>query len=255
LIRYETADGVGRITLDRPEKRNALHPELIARLQDAFERAGGDPAARVILLCGAGPDFCAGLDLASLAGEPDDPLAHLGSARALADLYLAIRRLPKPVIAAVHGRAYGGGAGLATACDLIVAAESAEFRYPEVNLGFVAAIVMSMLRRVVGEKRVFEMAALGEAVRASAAAEYGLVNHVYPDAGFDARAAAYAEALAAKSASALLLTKDLLYHIDGMTLEAAVHAGLYGNALARMTADAKRGIESFARKRTEKSTG
>lgn len=249
MIKYETAGGVGQITLNRPEKRNALNPELIAALGGALERAGGDPAARVVLLRGAGQDFCAGIDLASLAAEPDEPLAYMASARRLADLYLAMRRLPKPIIAAVHGRAYGGGAGLATACDLIVAAESAEFRYPEVNLGFVAAIVMSMLRRLVGEKRVFEIAALGETLGASAAAGYGLVNRVYPDAGFDAGTTAYAAALAAKSASALQLTKDLLYHTDGMTLEAAIHAGLYGNALARLTSDARRGIESFVKGR------
>jgi methylglutaconyl-CoA hydratase len=248
LTKYEASAGIARIALNRPEKRNALNAELIASLNGALARAAADPAVRVILLRGEGNDFCAGLDLAGLANQPDDPVAHFESARSLADLYLAMRRNPRPIVAAVHGRAIGGGAGLATACDLILAAESAEFRYPEVNLGFVAAIVMSMLRRLVGEKRTFEIVALGEPISAQAALGFGIVNHVFPDAGFDARAEAYAAGAAAKSASALRLTKDLLHHIDGMTFEAAIHAGLYGNALARMTPDARQGFEAFLKK-------
>jgi methylglutaconyl-CoA hydratase len=249
LTKYEASAGIARVTLNRPEKRNALNAELIASLTEALVRAAADPAVHVILLRGDGKDFCAGLDLAGLADRPDDALAHFESARSLANLYLAMRRNPKPIIATVHGRAIGGGAGLATACDLILAAESSEFRYPEVNLGFVAAIVMSMLRRLVGEKRAFEIVALGEPISAQAALDLGIVNHVFPDAAFGAHVEAFAANAAAKSASALQLTKDLLYHIDGMTFEAAIHAGLYGNALARMTPDARQGFEAFLKER------
>jgi methylglutaconyl-CoA hydratase len=107
---------------------------------------------------------------------------------------------------------------------------------------------MSMLRRAVGEKQAFEITALGEAISAGQAEALGLVNHIYPAADFDAKVEAFAANLASKSASALSLTKDLLYHIDGMTLEAAVHAGLYGNALARMTPDARKGFDQFVGK-------
>lgn len=247
MIEYAKHEGVARLTLARPEKRNALNQALITALRQAFDSAAQDAAVRVILLRGAGKDFCAGLDLADLR-QDGDAMDHFASARTLADLYLAMRRNPKVIIAAVHGRAIGGGAGLATACDLIVAAESAELRYPEVNMGFIAAIVMSMLRRQVSEKRAFEIVALGESVPASVAKESGIVNQVFADAEFSASAEAYAADVAAKPASALTLTKDLLYHIDGMNFESAVHAGLYGNALARMTEAARRGFEGFLKK-------
>ncbi len=247
MIKTSVSNGVAQIVLARPEKRNALNRELIAVLRTALDHAGTDANVRVIVLRGEGKDFCAGLDLKENA-PTDDAIVHLTSARSLAELYVSMRRNPKPIIAAVHGRAIGGGAGLATASDLVLATDTAEFRYPEVNLGFVAAIVMSMLRRAVGEKQAFEITALGEPIPAAQAAALGLVNHVYAAAGFDEKVDAFAATLASKSPSALSLTKDLLYHIDGMTLESAVHAGLYGNALARMTPDARKGFDQFVGK-------
>ena len=137
---------------------------------------------------------------------------------------------------------------MATASDLVLATDSSEFRYPEVNLGFIAAIVMAMLRRNVGEKRAFEIVALGDSIPAAQARDLGLVNHLYPAGEFEARVQQFVSELAAKSASAISLTKDLLYHMDGMTLESAMHAGLYGNAVARMTPDARAGFEKFVAK-------
>ena len=247
MIEYGVSAGIARITLNRPEKRNALNAELIGALRAALDRAAADAEVRVILLRGAGKDFCAGLDLKDLT-KGEAVLDHMSSARTLVDLYLAMRRNPKVIVAAVHGRAIGGGAGLATASDLIVAAESAELRYPEVNMGFIAAIVMSMLRRQVSEKQAFEIVALGESIPAGTAKDLGIVNQVFADAEFDARADAYAAELAAKPASAMALTKDMLYHIDGMSFETAIHAGLYGNALTRMTEEARRGFEGFLKK-------
>lgn len=244
MIKVSVADGIARITLNRPEKRNAMNPEMVAELRAALDRAAADAAVRVILLRGEGRDFCAGLDLKALT-QSDEVLDHMASARALAELYLAMRRNPKPIVSAVHGRAIGGGCGLATASDLIIATDSAEFRYPEVNLGFVAAIVMSLLRRLVGEKRAFEIVALGESIPVATALELGIVNHVFATDDFDAQVDAYVANMASKSASAMSLTKDLFYHIDGMTFEAAIHAGLYGNALARMTPDARKGFNQF----------
>jgi methylglutaconyl-CoA hydratase len=244
LIKVSTADGVARITLNRPEKRNAMNPEMVAALRAALTAAEQDTSVRVILLRGEGKDFCAGLDLKALQ-QSDEVLDHMASARALAELYLAMRRLSKPIVAAVHGRAIGGGCGLATASDLILATDTSEFVYPEVKLGFIAAIVMSLLRRLVGEKRAFEIVALGDSIPAAMALEFGIVNHVFPEAEFDAYVDAYVAMVAARSASALSLTKDLFYHIDGMSFEAAIHAGLYGNALARMTPDARKGFAQF----------
>jgi methylglutaconyl-CoA hydratase len=246
LIDYAAAGGVARLTLDRPAKRNALSPELIMLLEAALDRAAADPSVRVVLLTGAGPDFCAGLDLAELGQQ--DTMAYLAGAERVAGLYRAVRRTPHPVIAAVRGRALGGGFGLATACDLVLAAESAQFRYPEVNLGFVAAIVAALLRRSLGEKQAFELLARAEPLSAPEAVRLGLVNRVYPDGTFRENVEEYVKELAGKSASALALTKGLLYHIDGMSLESALQSGVFVNALARSTPDAMRGIERFLRK-------
>jgi methylglutaconyl-CoA hydratase len=246
LLLYSLNDGIARITLNRPEKRNALNPEMIAALGEALAISSRDAKVRVVLIAGAGKDFCAGLDLVGLDEDHEgDVLEHLASAQRLADVLLAIRRHPRPVVAAVHGRALGGGAGIATACDLILAAESAAIGYPEVKIGFVPAIVGALLRRSVSEKRMFELLAGGEPIAAPEAKAIGLINHVFADAEFEARVEAYARNLAAKSASALSLTKRLLYHTDGMTLEKAVEAGVLMNAVSRSTEDAKQGFAEF----------
>jgi methylglutaconyl-CoA hydratase len=160
-----------------------------------------------------------------------------------------MRHHPRPIIAAVRGRALAGGCGLATACDLILAEESARFGYPEVNIGFVPAMVMAILRRNLSEKRAFELIATGSVLGAAQALTMNLVNHVFPDAEFETRVNEYAASLAAKSASAISLSKNLLYHMDSMPFEASIEAGVHGNALARMTDDALRGIEKFVRKK------
>ena len=246
LLLYSVDAGIARITLNRPEKRNALNPELIAALSEALASSSRDAAVRVVLIAGAGKDFCAGLDLAALdASNEAGTMGHLESAQRLADVLLAIRRHPRPVVAAVHGRALGGGAGIATACDLILAAESAAIGYPEVKIGFVPAMVAALLRRSVTEKRMFELLAGGEPVAAPEAKAIGLINQVFADAEFEARVEAYLQNLAAKSASALSLTKQLLYHTDGMTLEKAIEAGVLMNAVSRSTEDAKRGFAEF----------
>jgi methylglutaconyl-CoA hydratase len=245
LILYQVEQGIARITLNRPEKRNALNPELIAELKKAIERSD-----RLIVLTGAGNDFCSGADLTGLHEAANaDVLDHLASARALADLFIAMRRYPHPIIAAVRGRALAGGCGLATAADIILAAESAQFGYPEVNIGFVPAMVMAILRRCVSEKRAFDLITTGDVINAQTAFDYGLINRVFADETFDVDVEAFASRLASKSASALTLSKQLLYHTDTMSFEAAIEAGVQTNAIARSTEDCKRGIERFLKKK------
>jgi methylglutaconyl-CoA hydratase len=249
MILHSVEAGIARIMLNRPDKRNALNPELIEALKGSLDRSARDETVRVVLLSGAGKDFCSGADLAGLDRTADaDVTHHLEAARRLADVFIKMRRHPRPIVAAVRGRALAGGCGLATACDLILASESAQFGYPEVNIGFIPAMVMAILRRSVSEKRAFELIATGEVIGASEAQVIGLINRVYTDAEFEARVEAYAAALASKSASAVGLSKSLLYHMDGMTYDAALDAGVHGNALARMTEDARRGIERFVKK-------
>jgi methylglutaconyl-CoA hydratase len=223
--------------------------ELIAALRQALAQAAKQEDVRVVLLAGAGKDFCAGLDLKALDESAGTGiLNHLESARLFADVILDIRRHPQPVIAAVHGRAFAGGAGIATASDLILAAESASFGYPEVKIGFVPAVVAVLLRRSLGEKRAFELLAGGENITARQAHALGLVNRIFPDTEFEEGVDTYVTDFASKSASALSLLKNLLYHTDGLSLEKAIEAAVQTNALARMTEDAQKGFEKFVKK-------
>lgn len=250
-LTYRHDASVARITLNRPDKRNALDSDLIAELKDAI--ANSD---HLILLSGAGRDFCSGMDLRELKASADGTvLDHRNAAQSLADLFLAMRRHPRPIIAAVRGRALAGGCGLATAADIILASDTAQFGYPEVNIGFVPAIVLAFLRRSVPEKRAFELVASGDAINASEALECGLVNRVFPDQSFDTDVDAYAARFAAKSPSALALVKSLLYRTDSLSLEAAIQAGVEINAIARMTDDCRRGVESFLKKPGGRSHG
>ena len=248
-LSYAVDGTVARITLNRPDKRNALSAELVAALGEAITNSAGDPNIHVVLITGAGPDFCAGADLQELHQSADAGMAeHIVTARALADVYAAMRKHPRPIVAAVRGRALGGGCGVATACDIVLATESAKFGYPEVNIGFIPAIVMTMLRRSVTEKRAFELLTMGAPISAAEAHAVGLINHVYPDAEFDSRVEAFVASLASRSASAVSLTKNLLYRTEGMDFESAIDAGVQANALARMTEDARKGIAKFVRK-------
>lgn len=247
LIRVEReTPGVATVVLNRPDRRNALNAALVAELRGTLRDLDADAGVRVIALRGAGEDFCAGADLREVRESVEaGVLASLDDAQALGDLFIEMRGMRRPVVAIVRGRALAGGCGLATACDLVVAARSARFGYPEVQLGFVPAMVMAILRRSTSEQRAFELVALGETIDASTAADYGLVNRVFDDDELDAGAAEFLEALAGRSASAVALTKRLLYQIDGVEFAAAIRTGAEVNALARLTDDCRAGIDRF----------
>ena len=249
MILVAVESGIARITLNRPDKRNALNDELVGEVKSALRDAATDKEVRVVLLEGAGKDFCSGADLAALQQSAKAGIEqNLANARWMSELFIMMRRHPRPVVAAVSGRALAGGCGLATAADIVLAAESAKFGYPEVNIGFIPAMVMAILRRSVSEKRAFEMITAGEIISSRQALEFGLVNHVFPDDQFEAEVSAFARRLAAKSASAVSLSKHLLYHMDGMTFESAIESGVHLNAIARATDDCKRGVEQFLKK-------
>lgn len=249
-IKYASVGAVARITLSRPEKRNAIDDRMMAELSEALAKAAADAATRVVVLDAEGPDFCAGMDLQMMAETVNAGAEEFSKqAERLASLYQSFRDHPKPVIAAVQGRALGGGSGLAMACDVVLAAESAKFGFPEVNIGFVPAIVTVFLRRSVGEKQAFDLLTSGEPIDARRACELGMITRVFLDAEFEASVEAYVAKLAAKSTSAVGMTKELLYTIDGLSFEAALQAGAEMNALARATEDAKRGFERFAKRK------
>ncbi len=236
-------------TLNRPEKRNALNDELIAALKDALREADADDSLRAIVIRGAGKDFCSGADLSALqkiaTASYED---NLEDAKSLADLFSLIRNVKVPVIAAVHGRALAGGCGLATACDLVVATRSARFGYPEVKIGFVPAIVTAFLRRNISEKRAFEMLTQGFEFPAERAFELGLVNKLFDGEGFEESVLDYASVYETVSGSAVRLSKELLYKMDGLDFEASMDAGSETNAKARMTDDCQKGMSKFLEK-------
>src|SRR5713226_3791582 len=211
-ILYEARDCVARITLNRPEKRNALNDVVIAALKDALRLADQDESVRAIILAGAGADFCSGTDLAALQKISNASVAeNLEDARSLMELFILIRQVRVPVIAAVKGRALAGGCGLASACDIVLATRSARFGYPEVKLGFIPAMVMAMLRRSVSEKRAFELVTLGAEFSAQEAFAFGLVNHVFDDEVFFSEVEKFARQFHKVSRSGVSLTKQLLY--------------------------------------------
>jgi len=241
--------GVLTLTLNRPDKRNALDTPSLDALHAALERADLDAGVRVVAIRGAGKDFCAGADLAELlASAGQTPEQNERTALHLGGLFIRMRELPKPVVAVVHGKALAGGAGLATACDLVLSTASAQFGYPEIQRGFVPAMVMTLLRRLTGEKLAFDLAATGRVLSASEAHAAGLVSRVIPDAEFEAEAGRILAALAATSGSALALTKRQFYQLDGLDFQEGIALGAQVNALARSTPDFKQAIAAFLKK-------
>jgi methylglutaconyl-CoA hydratase len=248
-VTYRAEGGIARIALNRPERRNALDQELLTELRDALSASAADKSVRVVLVTGAGKDFCSGMDLRTFADDASGDLAKFqAEARNMATLLLEMRRHPRPIVAGVQGRVLGGGCGIATAADIVLAADSAQFGYPEINIGFVPAIVMAILRRSVSEKRAFELIALGEVISAQTALEYGMINRVLSSGTFERGVEEFVANLASKSTSALTLAKELFYRTDAMQFEAAIEAGAEINAFARTTDDFKRGIEKFLKK-------
>ncbi len=246
VLRVERQDGVAILELNRPDKRNALNGALVAALADALAETAGDPDVRVVCLRGSGPDFCSGADLAELeAMASSGPVESMADAQRLGDVLSALRRHPRPVVAAVHGKALAGGCGLATACDLVLARDDARFGYPEVHLGFVPAMVLSILRRKVGEARAFELVARGRRIDASEARDLGLVNRVFGADEFDGAVAAYLAELAALPPSGLELTKRLFYGVDGLSVDDGIRRGAEVNALARLTEACRAGVRAF----------
>lgn len=248
-VLYTQEDAVARIILNRPEKRNALNPALIAGIKDALGEASRDERLRVVVITGAGKDFCSGADLAALQRVTEADVAeNAEDARALLDLFLLIRQTSVPVVAAVKGRALAGGCGLASACDIVLASESARFGYPEVKIGFVPAMVMAILRRNVSEKRAFELLTRGAEISAEQARTFGLVNEVYGDESFDNDVVTYVNDFAKLSRSAVSLTKTLLYQIDGLSFPAALETGADVNVIARLTDDCRQRVAKFLNK-------
>jgi methylglutaconyl-CoA hydratase len=238
--------GVLTLTLDRPDKRNALNSAVIEDLHQALEAADLDADVRVVVLTGTGKDFCAGADLEELLASADaSPEANEAAALRLGALFGRMRQLPKPVVAVVRGRALAGGAGLMTACDIVLAGAGAQVGYPEVLRGFVPAMVMTMLRRLVGEKAALDLVLTGRLLSATEAHAWGLVSRVVADGDLDREVGELTRALVSTPASALALTKQLFYQLDGLSFDQGIALGTRVNALARQTPDFRDAIGRF----------
>jgi methylglutaconyl-CoA hydratase len=248
-VLYSVDDAIARITLNRPEKRNALNDSLVSGVKTRLREAHSDEGVRAVVIAGAGKDFCSGADLSALEKIAEGSMAeNVEDAKSLLELFLLIREVRVPVIAAVHGRALAGGCGLASACDIVLAATSARFGYPEVKIGFVPAMVMAILRRNVSEKRAFELLSTGAEIDAAQAKEFGFVNQVFPEESFQNDVENYVGDFRKLSRSAVGLTKTLLYQTDGMSFIDAAETGVDVNVIARMTEDCQRGIARFLKK-------
>jgi methylglutaconyl-CoA hydratase len=245
LVRYEPRPPAAVITLNRPDKRNALSRTLIQALKDAVERAKDDARARCVILTGAGPAFCAGMDLAELAETLQQPAetAIWDDARRLMGLYDLIYSLPKPTIAAVNGAAVAGGAGLVTVCDLAQAVPSAVFGYTEVRRGLVAAMVMPHLLRHVGERCARHLLLTGELIDAAEACRLGLINRVVPPEQLLDKAMEWARSLADGGPNALALTKSLLQRFSRQAL--SVEETARASAAPRLSEECQQGLRAF----------
>jgi methylglutaconyl-CoA hydratase len=247
-----TAEGaIGRITLARPEKKNALDRVMADELAEALFAMSEAPV-KVVAIDAEGADFCTGADLAAIEEMLDAPRQqHIDDAKALGHVFHTIRRMEKPVVALVKGRAYAGGAGLASACDIVLAHEDARFAYPEVTIGFVPAMVMTMLRRSVGEKHAFDLVTTGRILSADDAQAIGLVSRVFAAMEFDQLSKAALDTLAAAPASAIAATKTLFYKLDTLGFLDGISAGIVANADARTTPAFREGVKRFTSRKRE----
>lgn len=245
-VLIENNNSIRVITMNRPDKRNALNDELIAGLKEALRAADSDESLLAIVIRGAGKDFCSGADLSALQKIAKASYEeNIEDARSLAELFALIRNVRVPVIAAVHGLALAGGCGLALGCDLVVAGESARFGFPEVKIGFVPAMVSAILRRNLGEKKSFELLTQGFEFSSGEALQLGLINRVVPDDELTDAVMDFATVYTKVSGSAVAMTKHLLYDIDADTYQTAIEKGVVVNAKARMTDDCREGIGRF----------
>ncbi len=248
-IEVQEQNWVRRIRLNRPERRNAMTPQMQTELIEALDEAAAG-ACRVVVLEGAGEAFCSGLDLSALQAAKDkSALEHREDAERVSRLFRTLYESPKATIAAVHGAAIAGGTGLATICDFTLATPEARFGYSEVRIGFVPALVSAYLVLQIGEKRARDLLLSGRLIDASEGHRLGLVTEVVAAQDLAARVQALAQTLSANSPASVQATKKLLAAQSKAWLDEAIAFSLQANATARETADFQEGVAAFLEKR------
>ncbi len=248
MIRYNVDGQVATLTIDDPDRRNALTNEAMAELGEALGAACGDGDVRVIVVTGAGDRaFSAGGDLSG--GFVDAPLAGHGGRGALADLIRGMRRCPKPVVGRINGHALGGGLGLVAGCDIAIAAESATFGTPEIGVGLWPMMITAALQPLVPRRPLLEMMMTGRRFGAKEAAQLGIVNRVVLADELDGAVGETVDALASQSPAALALGKSAFYAVEDMDLDTALDHLHIGLTAVATTEDAAEGVKAFLDKR------
>jgi methylglutaconyl-CoA hydratase len=246
----EHRDAVATITLNRPDKRNAITTTMMAELQTALDAIEKNHSVRVVILTGAGTCFCAGMDLEMLAAiAQQSPTENQEDSRRIAKMLRRLWSYPRPLIAAVNGVAYAGGCGIATLCDFTLATPEAKFGYTEVKIGFLPAIVSVFLTRQIGEKRSRDLLLTGRIIQAQEAKEFGMVTEVVPADRLLDRANELAAELIAASPSSLARAKHLLVSAAAPGIDHDLERAILENARIRCTPDFKEGVASFLEKR------
>ena len=250
MVISEKTGRTALLTINRPGSRNALSKDLVSALKRALASAEADLVVRSVLLTGAGETFCAGADLkalGSMGSEGCEP--NVQDAKNLMGLYLQLARCKKPVVAAVNGPALAGGCGLAALCDVVVCSGDARFGYPEVRVGFVAAMVMVFLQRTIGERAARRLLLTGEVIGPEEALRVGLADELVPAPDLLKAALERCERLASGAPSSQAWTKELLFRASGLSIEEALLVASNVNALARSEDDVREGISAFLEKR------
>ncbi len=250
LIDYSVIDRIGFITLNRPEKRNALSFELVAELKGTLDRAEQDEQVKVIVLKANGEAFCAGADLGYLQKLQNFSYEeNLEDSRHLKNLFYHIYTSNKVVIAQVQGHALAGGCGLATVCDFVFAVPEAKFGYTEVKIGFIPAIVLVFLIRKIGEQKARHLLLSGELISGDALVHYGLVNRIIEKEKLEGAVIDFANKLVKNnSGQSMGITKKMIGEVQLMNLEEALEYAAEMNANVRASDDCKKGIQAFLNK-------
>lgn len=251
LLEYNLSERIASITINRPKKRNALNPDLVSALTNAFNIAIHDDAVKVILLKANGEVFSAGADLDYLRHLQNNTEAdNLKDTNLLKDLFLLIYQSPKLVIAQVEGHAIAGGCGLISVCDLIFSVPEAKFGYTEVRIGFIPALVTCFLLRRLGEGRAKELLLSGELIDAQTASAYGLINFICPKNKIASAVESYARNfIQSVSANSVALGKELINSVQDISLEESLNLAVKMNIETRSSSDCKKGISAFLNKK------
>jgi methylglutaconyl-CoA hydratase len=249
-VTYHSKDRIGFITINRPEKRNALSDALVEELKEGFRIAENDDTVKVVVLQASGEVFCSGADLGYLRELQNYSYEeNLADSEHLKDLFCQIYSLKKVVIASIQGHAIAGGCGLATVCDFSFAVPEAQFGYTEVRIGFIPAIVMVFLIRKIGEGKARQLLLQGDTLSAEQAKQFRLINYIVPSESLEEEVYTFAQKLiTSNSANSMMLTKQMIAEVPAMRLEDALAYATEMNAKARASEDCKKGITAFLNK-------